>query len=567
MAVLLLPRRVIGVSYLVLARMRLLVRRFWIFLVAYLFAILLVAEAQPLFVPVDMAIAGALLGTKQPAQLDRSIILVDLKSYPRNTWSSVVTFLSTVSRAVRTRAMTRPAAIVLDMYFSSDNYHSEPGTSATAVANAIRAVRDGDARTRVFAVVNPYESGSTKYQDHFFANLDSSIYDALTGSGHTEWFIAGNGRIGWYRATIPESAGNAVFAIPLVLRDDFGVAKDSVYGFIIGPARQHVYTLQEVTANPALLNDKLVVVGSSKVDTHNGIPGMLFTAWAISDRLTAGNARHVSLFSDAPVVLGFSLGLSLLSLAAFVITFWLVRSLEWRLLASSTAGVLVPIGVLLIVVLGYAAFNVIYVRPTFGCATILIAALASWSAGRVQIRYDRVVSGFEEGKTEVRRRADVFVSYSRDDENIAWVEERVVKPLRSARRSDGTPLDVFFDLQKIHAGMAWYKTIVEALWGCRYMIVVYTPRYFERPMCTEELLTAMRRCVNDAAFTILPVSRMAAAVPPEFAGIQLIDAVRQPNFMDEIIATICAPTAPQPASTVTYDSEKVKAHAQEPAEI
>lgn len=556
-------------AMLILGRLRLLASRFGGIAIVYVFAMVVIASQQKIFGPLDMAVAGALVGTKPTPHLDRELTLVDLGSYPGHSWRSAVEFLSWVSDAVKNHKMYRPNEIVLDMYFSNAKYYNEPNISARDVVRAIRSLQSGEAKTQIYAAVNPYETGSTTYQDRFLENHESSIYDALAGSGHTEFTLTANGRIGWYKSAIREREGNDVFALPLVVHDEFSAPAGTIYPFIIGSDERTTYTFSDVKADPKILNDRIVIVGSTKTDTHSEVggdahskvAGMVYTAWAINDRLRVSKAGHISLFYEPGFVSFLAAALSLVSALAFYASFRLVRALDRRLLVATVVGAAAPLAVLSVIVFVSDLYNIIFVHLTFAFVAIVISSLALWYGGRLQIRYDRIVAGFADGWTKIQRHADVFVSYSRDDENIAWVEERIVKPLRNARRYNGAKLDVFFDLQQIGSGMNWYKTIVDALWGSRVMIAVYSPRYFERTMCVEELLTAMRRGVNDPTFKILPVSRMGAAIPPMFAGFQIIDTVERPNFIDDIVVSLCALDS-NDAASAEDDRERVKTHVQ-----
>jgi hypothetical protein len=540
---------------ILLARLKRLVSRFWLFLIGYAGLILIAAYMQQQFVYPDIWIADALIGTKPEPQLDSKLAVVDLGCDRAHTWRSTVALLTWVSSAVKAHRMYRPADIVLDIFFS--NAQQRPSEIPAAdVVRAIKSIRY-EVGTPIYATVDPYASNETG--NDFLQSTEPLIYDVLTGNGHTEYALWPDGKIGWYDAQIYDKVRTYLYALSLVVTEHTDVGSDQSFGFIVGAPGRGPYTIQYLRAHPRSLDDRIVIVGSSKAgDTHNGgVPGMIYTSWAFNDLLGKGKTGHIGLFSDPGIEIIVSLALSLVSAVAFAAAFGLVRSLSWRLLVSSAAGTVVPTTLLVIIVAAFASQSNIYVHPTFAFAAILITTLTSWLAGRLKVRYERVVSGFEDGTTKVLRRADVFVSYSRDDENIAWVEENIVKPLRRARRYDGAPLDVFFDLETIHSGMSWYKTILDAIWGSRFMIAVYTPRYFERPMCTQELLTAMRRIVNDSAFQILPVSRMAASVPLEFADMQIIDALQQPNFIDDIIARLSAPSKTETVPTIKYDSGKV----------
>jgi hypothetical protein len=530
------------------AWLALLVGRFWKVFGLYLCALIVLVEIQPRFEPIDGAIAAALAGMRPQPKIDKTVAIVDLDVDAQRVRAAVVDFLAFVSANVANLKMDAPQNIVLDCYFMKREHSDE---HAMLNAGATLSIRSLFIRgTKVYASVNPH-SANGGYQNAFMKDHDQTIYDALAGSGHTDF---GTNRrtypLVWYPASIAEtvtkdhSVSSWIAALPLVAKHDVANStyNGSTYGFIAGADPPgNLYTLAELRNEPSLLNDHdYVVVGSRRADKpFDNTAGLTLTAWALSDLVSEGKPGHLSIFHDDVLFIALSLLLSIVAALCFVVAFRFARTASWRLTAATAASAIFPACILIAVVLVAALLDVIWAHSVFSLATILTTTLACRAGGRAQVQRDLIVSRFVEGKTEVRRHFDVFISYSRDDENTAWVKDRVVEPLRRARRYDGEAPKVFFDLEKIQSGAAWFEKIVEALWGSRFIIAVYTPRYFERRMCIEELLTAMRRSISDPAFVILPVSRMAQDVPPQFGGMQIVDAQREPHFMDEIIATIC----------------------------
>ena len=496
----------------------------------------------PLWSGIDTDLATALIRGHE-STLDPRVAVVDLRVGQRRSSAAVLRFLTALKAALSRQQVVPPAAVVIDIAFHAD--HHEDGVTAAQLANAMSAIRKMG--TPVYVAVDPYAPGTTVYMENFMDQLSSEIYgDAVTGIGHTEWFVQSSSPrpvMFWYHAAVPERRGVDVYALPLVVTGDVREPPTELFGFAVGSSASYhaaVLTAARTVADPRVLGSRYVIVGSSgAADYAYGMAGIESVAWAINDRLTLNLASHLSLFGDRVVVILLSVFLSLLAAGSFALVFRAVRTERWVLPASALAGLTIPTTLLLCIVAICITRGVVFLQPTFEFVAVVVAVMVCWLAGREQVRYDLIFNSFADGRKKVRAHYDVFVSYSRDDENTQWVERNVVEPLRAMKRADGRPLEIFVDTKQIRWGMAWYEEIVEALWGSRFVVAVYTARYFERAMCTEELATAMRRRVDDPAFAILPISRVGSSIPPQFAGIQYQDAAQSPNFMDEIILTVC----------------------------
>lgn len=505
---------------------------------------LAVLAAIPVWPTLDRRAGNARLLAGRQSQLDPNLVPVDLRLRPgADSAAALLGFLESIRHGDRNAL---PRAIVVDMFFRNQ-IHADRAV-LTKIGDAIRAITQRNAK--VYIAVNPYgDSTAREVQERFMDQLPTAIYGRVSGVGHTEWTVLSNaphGAMLAYRAALRErsSPDSYVYALPLVLMGDLTEPVDREFPFVLGdPASfgRALRTLDDVRADPEQLGGRNVLVGSTgAADTAYGINGLESVAWALTERLTASTSAHVTLFANQAVELGFTLLLSLLAATAFVFVFRLLRPRRFTVAAAAAAAVAIPIFVLVLVVTVLAWQHVIYLQTTFEVAGVLLASVLCTWAGREQLRRDLLISSYVDGRKTVDRHYDVFVSYSRDDENTAWVEENVVRPLAAARNRDGKPLSIFFDQQTIKQGIAWYESIVDALWGSDTVIAVYTKRYFERPMCTEELLTAMRRAVDDPAFTIRPLSRVAADIPRRFGGTQYVDVMQSPKFMENVLADVIA---------------------------
>ncbi|HEY0383379.1 MAG TPA: toll/interleukin-1 receptor domain-containing protein [Candidatus Elarobacter sp.] len=508
---------------------------------------LAVLAAIPVWPALDRRAAAGLLRAHQ-AQLDPNLVPVDLRLPDgADSAAALLGFLEPLRHA---RHDASPRAIVVDMFFRTDKLHADRAVLAK-VGDAIGALTERN--VKIYLAVNPYRDGTSgEVQNGFMDRLPAALYGRASGVGHTEWSVLSNepgaAMLG-YRAAIAERtvpAASYIYAMPLLLTGDLTEPADRQFPFVLGdPAgfRRAVRTLDDVRRDPQLLGDRIVLVGSTgPLDVAYGISGMESVAWALTERLTAATNMHVTLFANQAVELGCTLLLALFAAAVFAVVFQLLRPRRFTIAAAAAVAIALPAALLMLALHVLAAQHVIYLQATFEVAGIVLAsAVCAW-AGREQLRRDRLISSYVDGRKIVERRYDVFVSYSRDDENAAWVEEHVVKPLAAARNSEGKPLSIFFDKQTIRQGIRWYESIVDALWGSDIMIPVYTKRYFERPMCTEELLTAMRRAVDDRRFAIRPLSRVAADIPRRFGGTQYVDVMQDPDFMEHLLAAVVART-------------------------
>jgi hypothetical protein len=511
---------------------------------------LAILAAIPVWPALDRRAGNALLHAGHRPQLDPNLVPVDLRLRPdADSAVALLAFLDSIRRSGRDAL---PRAIVVDMFFSNGQLHADRAVFAK-LGDAIGAITGRNAK--IYIAVNPYGDGvSHEVQERFMDLHPAAVYGRVSGVGHTEWSVLSNepgAAMLAYRAAIRErsSPANDVYAMPLVLTGDLTEPADREFPFVLGdPASFHAArrTLDQVRADPGQLGGRIVLVGSSgSRDIAYGISGLESVAWALTERLTAATSAHVTLFANPAVELGLTLLLSLFATTVFVLVFRLLRPRRFTVAAAAAAAIVLPLALFLLALHVLASLRVIYLQSTFEVAGVLLASIVCTWAGREQLRRDVLISSYVEGRKVVDRRYDVFVSYSRDDENTAWVEENVVKPLAAARNSEGKPLSIFFDKQTIQQGIAWYESIVDALWGSDTMIPIYTKRYFERPMCTEELLTAMRRAVDDRAFAIRPLSRVAGDIPHRFSGTQYVDVAQNPEFMESLLAAVAAgPPAP-----------------------
>ncbi len=100
---------------------------------------------------------------------------------------------------------------------------------------------------------------------------------------------------------------------------------------------------------------------------------------------------------------------------------------------------------------------------------------------------------------------DVFVSYAREDSQ--WVRLNVYEPLRKCRTAQGRPPRIFFDVGEdgIQIGQDFQSVIDGAIEKMRKFVPIYSPVYFSKEMCRQELQLARSRDPNFQLQMLLPI--------------------------------------------------------------
>ena len=130
---------------------------------------------------------------------------------------------------------------------------------------------------------------------------------------------------------------------------------------------------------------------------------------------------------------------------------------------------------------------------------------------------------------------DVFISYARTPENLAWVKANIYERLLKEQKADGSPLRIFFDQQSIEPGEDWFTKLALAIEGSRFFLPVYTSDYFTRRFCQFEIQRAAPRHVKLGDF-IIAIAREDAHIPKQYDHIQYLDVRTDPGFMDRVVA-------------------------------
>jgi hypothetical protein len=464
---------------------------------------------------------------------------------------------------------TLPSAIVFDIAFTSEASRLQPDCVAPLTAE-LRELRETG--VKIYAAQDLEEAngggtitGKLEIDPNFEANQDSRIYSELTRAGHT------------LIASVPDVPGGALFSYPKVLRipppspggqgvgscalpivatgraDDVCLpimARDDVRDsdteiVTVGTTQAfHARLLRyaAATRDASAFASRVLLIGDEAIDTAPGDPRSKFEvlSWAASQNIAAASGRPIPrVLVDVPLMLGLAAVALVVSAVAFAVALVLLKRNRLRFAIAAIAGIVVPIGILVVVAQILAANSVLFSQLTFPAIVAAITDGVSLWAAIVAYRRDLLVTQLQSRETAVEERYDVFISYARTVENTKWVEENVLAPLSRVRTAEGKPLRIFFDRQSIKIGYTWYTTLVEGVYGSRFFVPIYSEDYFDRPFCRDELDIAMLRQVGAEAF-ILPIARRVDGIPTRYARVQFVDANKEPDFIESVIAAITA---------------------------
>jgi hypothetical protein len=141
--------------------------------------------------------------------------------------------------------------------------------------------------------------------------------------------------------------------------------------------------------------------------------------------------------------------------------------------------------------------------------------------------------------------SDVFLSYPHS--RLAWVEERLYKPLKEWRAD----LTIFFDRQSLSGGVGWLAHLAESVGRCRVFLPVYCDEYFRSEFCQWELQLAIVRDPLGRKRIVIPVKLGAVVLPAYSVLIQAEDATSS-DFFERLVQTL-AQALPAKASAGPAD--------------
>ena len=112
------------------------------------------------------------------------------------------------------------------------------------------------------------------------------------------------------------------------------------------------------------------------------------------------------------------------------------------------------------------------------------------------------------------KRFDVFMSYSRKDEDVA----RFIVDYLSRKGAR-----VFLDKVAINLGAAWQHEICEALDACNRVVAIYSPSYVSSPVCKDEYHMGLIRRRNEGKEVLFPVFWESTNLPTYMQMINFMD--------------------------------------------
>ena len=540
-------------------------KRYGLYIALYLAVIAAFASVR-VWKYVDFAILSQMLG--QNRTLDPEIVAVDLNAPLGHVRPPLADVLETICKphdpAAETLTCTRsgeklPKLVVIDVEFI--NNRGDPAIVARLVRD-IKALRA--AGVRVYGAVLPSNDPGDQNGKAEDERAVEEIYGVLSGYGHTKLDVVPffRGGVTWYEPVIEFPNGSRLEALPLnvVKSARESALPTAVHDERIVPIGSHAAFLEAIHRAPLPADfeftaDDWVLIGDVRGERDlaasgngpdlAGRTGFELLAFALDDEKkrtegdTANGAARYEPHVDVFLMLILLALFSAASVVAYRLIFARLRTRRACFSLSLGGALLVTFAALYLLELVLVANHQIYAQLTLVSVGIITAGAltARWTVA--DVHHTRFLTGLWADAERVGdgERFDVFISYARDPENAAWVEEHVYRPLSQMRRADGTPLRVFFDRDSIKAGNDWYRRIVTAIYRSERFVAVYSKGYFERWFCRDELELAMLRAGGGKPF-IVPLSRVGGAIPKRYASIQFVDVERNPNFIDEVALSV-----------------------------
>lgn len=464
----------------------------------------------------------------------------------------------------------RPNAVILDVEFVP--CQTAPcGAPMTSARNAlIASLHAATKRFPVYATEEP-AVGRDDVLSGPVDPLDAGIYNALSGAGQTRFTSIPNATGLFYRvcyAGVPFLNDNGVVAgaenvwamtarALMTARDFAGspLCDGSHVPVRMGSGLPNSETIfkfsdpRSFSHYPQFDSGMFVVVGTIE---HDRSPfadrsGPELLAWALSNALDEGSLVGKSRYYDVqpqnglllPIVPAFSA----MAVLAYAAAFSRLRRARLRRFRTSTpwfaAAIAASVG------LGaFAAFEAWlllshHIQPQISLAVtgVLTASVLSGVYGR------RIVTDAANAIDPAPVESydyDVFVSYAHEERD--WVVQHVVAPLRAAALPHGKKLSIFFDTTTIRAGTAWQTALANAIDASRFIVPVYSDRYFSKPYCRFEILRAHRKWIlaGEESRCVLPVMRGHPAILRAVDDIQALSVDDHPHVVAQHVAEIVA---------------------------
>lgn len=534
-------------------------RRVLWYLGGYILLMIISVVFMPVWRELDWRIF-AWLNRSTPLPVAKKVVLIDVPY--SQTPSEFRQRISGLLDTIADDNDDRPEVVVLDTWISADI------TGLSGLQASIHRLQE--LSVPVYAGINPLKGGTRGKDDveldpDYMSKHAQNVYGILHGSGHTMF----NHLFGvlHYKPRLDFPDGRTLWSLPVILAKDLrGVPyrDDPVFVHLGSVEELHqrtyiyhhaepdnrpfftAYNSESETSRPATVKPdfrgKIVVVGSLKEDKEkfNALSGPDVLSFAISERILPKESSMRAELLESPLLLFIVMtGFAVLAVTVFWLMFRKLpglRAHHW-LVALVSAGICLVL--LALWVSGLSMLNKVYPQISLVVISVLVSlGFTGWYTKRGLERKlilppeDKRKKGAEELPNY-----DVFISYARTPENCAWVKANVYEKLIGLKKSDGSPLRVFFDERGIEPGEDWYTKLALAIVGSRFFLPVYTAEYFERKFCQFEMEKAAPRQVDLKDF-IIALAREDVVVPKQYEGIQYLDVRKSPDFIERIAERI-----------------------------
>ena len=511
-----------------------------IYLLLFSIVMLTTAYSVNIWRELDWNVYRMLMGTHLPA-LGDEIVLIDLPY--QNNLAMFRNNQAQLLNQLADQGQNLPRAVVLDIAFTADD------TGAAAIRRAMETlIRQ---QVPVYASFNPEDANRPLYSG--LSGYGHTVFNQITGTFFYDTLLAANDPVVFPRSKA--KPGEELEALPVRMAVDFRKLpmknrSERHLVYVGNPEEIKTRTLtfepnnsggklvQPNGSNPLSLRGKTVIVGSLAFDRHkaaNGLSGPVLVAWAISDLLySSASAQPPAILSQPWVLILMTVGFGLLTVVLFIVQFRLYHRLHgrlWFLFCSSVSGSLL---LLAAIVAGLRVTGTIYPQVTLVVIAIFLSAGFSWHYYRKYLFQRSYLRDLNVAPDHDRNEYDIFISYSHTPaENIMWVENNLVEPLRNIIKIDGSPLRVFFDKDRIHVGNAWFRKLAQCIEGSRYFIAVYDNNYFGKDFCYYEMENAAIKRVSKRDFILAVEREVPNKIPVEFKNIHYIKV--STDFINDLI--------------------------------
>jgi hypothetical protein len=508
-----------------------------------------------------------LLSSRVAPTFAQQVSIVDVQRDPADIPSfrrRIASFLDGLVKNNR-----RPRAVIVDVEFDpcQSRECGEPMQSARlALVTSIRAA------TRFFPVYATEEFGVDR-GDNVSGPLDpqdARIYSALSGAAQTRFTSVPSAQGLFYRVCYsgvpfgnasgdilgtqdvwamvvrvlmpPRSFGNSLSCnpahIPVRMGERIPQSAPFVYRFTDPRSFSQFSDFDDGT---------FIIVGTIEGDRSPFVDrsGPELLGWALSNALDQGSLVGEAPYYDAApqntMLLLLVPAFSALAVLAFVAIFFQLRRVKLQrvryLLPFIAATGAALVGLVTFAIFETSLFLSHHIQPQVSLISLGIVVAAGLSGLRGSQLLFEDESTIEPAPVETYD-YDVFISYAHQDG--AWVYENVYVPFRDAVLPNGKKLSIFFDTSSIRAGTGWQVKLALAIDASRFIVPVYSDRYFRQPYCRFEIMRAHRKWVlaGEESRCVLPIMRGHPNIYAAVDDIQALSVDDHPGLISQVLDEI-----------------------------